>query len=167
MKVAKPAKVTKVKKVAKPARVTRAKIVAKPAEHPKYCVMIAAAIEALNEKKGSSRYAILKYIIANYKVGDNPTAINARVKAGLKAGVKATTLKQVKGTGASGYFKLRKKKAKKPAAEHLDTFPDYIVFLCNKKYQPDTVLVDIRQGMYNSNCVICDSNSRALFGLSS
>ena len=73
--VATPVKAVKAKKV--PAK-------AKPVEHPKYVVMVAAAITALKEKKGSSRAAILKYVIANYKVGDNPTAINARVKTALK-----------------------------------------------------------------------------------
>ena len=46
------------------------KKVAKPAEHPKYVDMAVAAIQALGEKKGSSRAAILKYIIANYKFRD-------------------------------------------------------------------------------------------------
>ena len=88
----------------------------KPAEHPKYAVMVSAAVAALKERGGSSRQAILKYIIANYKVGDNPTAVNARVKTALKAGVKAGSLKQSKGTGAAGSFKLgeKPKVAKKP-----------------------------------------------------
>ena len=102
-----PAKAPKVKKPAAPK---------KPAEHPKYAVMVAAAVGALKERGGSSRQAILKYIIANYKVGDNPTAVNARVKTALKAGVKAGSLKQSKGTGAAGSFKLgeKPKVAKKP-----------------------------------------------------
>ena len=84
-----------------------------PAAHPQYKVMVAAAIGALKERGGSSRQAILKYIIANYKVGDNPTAVNARVKTALKAGVKASLLKQAKGTGAAGSFKLGDKKVEK------------------------------------------------------
>ncbi|XP_005107059.1 histone H1-delta [Aplysia californica] len=94
-----------------------------PAAHPQYKVMVAAAISALKERGGSSRQAILKYIQANYKVGDNPTAINARLKTTLKAGVKGGTLKQSKGTGASGSFRLgdkkvaEKKPKKKPAAK--------------------------------------------------
>merc|ERR1712048_588066 len=88
----------------------------KPAEHPKYAVMVAAAITSLKERGGSSRQAILKYISANYKVGDNPTAVNARVKTALKAGVKSGAIKQAKGTGASGSFKLGEKpKAEKKA----------------------------------------------------
>ncbi|XP_076450187.1 histone H5-like [Babylonia areolata] len=104
------------KKAAKPRKP------AKPAEHPKYNVMIAAAITSLKERGGSSRQAILKYIMANYKVGVEATKINAHLKLALRAGVKAGTLKQAKGTGASGSFRLgekkvaaaKPKKAKKP-----------------------------------------------------
>ncbi|KAL8580543.1 hypothetical protein ACOMHN_057986 [Nucella lapillus] len=101
------------KKAAKPRKPT------KPADHPKYNVMIAAAVTSLKERGGSSRQAILKYVMANYKVGTEVTKINARVKTALKAGVKVGTLKQAKGTGASGSFRLGEKKveAKKPAAK--------------------------------------------------
>ena len=106
------------KKAAKPRKP------AKPADHPKYNAMIAAAIASLKERGGSSRQAVLKYIMANYKVGNEVAKINARVKTALKAGVKAGTLKQAKGTGASGSFRLgekkvaaaKPKKAKKPKA---------------------------------------------------
>ena len=37
--------------------------------------------------------AILKYIMANYGVGDNGTAFNTRVKTALKRGVKNGTHK--------------------------------------------------------------------------
>ena len=87
----------------------------KPAEHPKYSEMIAAAIVALKERTGSSRIAILKYIKANYKVGDNAATC---VKNALKKGVVAGALTQVKGVGSNGSFKVVKKtepkKAKKP-----------------------------------------------------
>merc|ERR1712032_376145 len=46
----------------------RAKKAAKPAAHPPYASMITAAIKGLKDKKGSSRQAILKYIVANNKV---------------------------------------------------------------------------------------------------
>lgn len=97
----------------------------KPAEHPKYSEMIAAAIAALKERKGSSRQAIAKYIKANYKVGDSA---DSHIKLALKRGVVAGLLKQVKGTGASGSFRLaekpkvpKKKPAKKPAAKKTAT----------------------------------------------
>ena len=104
-----PAPVQKAKKAAKPK---------KPASHPKYGEMIAAALGALKERTGSSRQAILKYITANYKCGDNLTAVNSHLKMALKAGVKSGALKQYKGTGASGSFKLGEtKKAAKKAAK--------------------------------------------------
>jgi histone H1/5 len=88
----------------------------KPAEHPKYIEMIVAAITALKERSGSSRQAILKYIQANYKVGDNP---GVHLKLALKRGVTGGVLTQPKGTGASGSFKVAKKaepaKKKTPA----------------------------------------------------
>ncbi|NP_001297416.1 histone H1.2 isoform X2 [Aplysia californica] len=84
-----------------------------PPAHPQYKIMVVAAISSLKERGGSSRQAILKYIIANYKVGDNPTAINARLKTALRAGVKAETLKQSKGTGAAGSFRLGEKSVEK------------------------------------------------------
>ena len=88
------------------------------ADHPSYREMIGEAIVALKERGGSSRQAILKYVMANYKVGSETTKINARVKTALKAGVKAGALKQAKGTGAAGSFKLGEKKAeKKPKAK--------------------------------------------------
>ena len=89
----------------------------KPAAHPKYIEMIEAAIGALKERSGSSRQAILKHVMANYKVQDGAST---HVKLALKRGVAGGALKQVKGTGASGSFKLAEKpKAakKKPAAK--------------------------------------------------
>merc|ERR1712141_103509 len=100
----------KAKKAAKPK---------KPAAHPKYSEMIAAAVGALKERGGSSRQAILKYILKNFKVGPNETSVNAHLKLALKAGVKKGALKQSKGTGASGSFKLgeKPKAVKKPKAK--------------------------------------------------
>jgi hypothetical protein len=40
----------------------------KPAAHPKYSEMVGKAIAALKERGGSSRQAILKYIMANFNV---------------------------------------------------------------------------------------------------
>ena len=89
----------------------------KPADHPKYIEMIVAAVNVLKQRNGSSRQAIVKYIRANYKVGDNA---EVHVKMALKRGVASGTLSQPKGTGASGSFKVIKKaepKKKKPAAK--------------------------------------------------
>lgn len=87
--------------------------------HPKYSEMIKAALKALNERSGSSRAAILKYVLANYSL--DPAQANQHLKLALKNGVKAKVLKQTKGSGASGSFKLNenatkvaKKKSSKP-----------------------------------------------------
>ena len=50
------------------AKVVKAKKVAKPAAHPTFKAMFLAAIPALKERGGSSRQAILKYVVANNKV---------------------------------------------------------------------------------------------------
>ena len=92
----------------------------KPADHPKYLDMISAAIQSLKERSGSSRQAIQKYVSANYKVGES---CGNHIKMALKRGVQSGTLVQVKGTGASGSFKIGKLKAdakpksKKPVAK--------------------------------------------------
>ncbi|CAC5361497.1 H1_5 [Mytilus coruscus] len=119
-----PAKSPKKKAAAKPK---------KPSAHPKYSEMIGKAIAALKERGGSSRQAILKYIMANFNVGKDAKSVNAHLKLALRAGVKNNSLKQSKGTGASGSFRIgeakqakkeaskgkesKKKAAKKPAGE--------------------------------------------------
>merc|ERR1711881_67277 len=97
----------KTKKVAKPKA---------PAAHPKYSVMIAAAITALKDRTSSSRQAILKYVCANYKV--DAAKAGQHLRMALKAGIKKGTLKMAKESGkGAGCFKLVKvekpKKAKK------------------------------------------------------
>jgi len=66
--------------------------------------MIKAALKALNERSGSSRAAILKYVLAHYTL--DPIQANQHLKVALKNGVKSKQLKQTKGNGASGSFKL-------------------------------------------------------------
>merc|ERR1719251_433094 len=93
-----------------------------PAAHPKYSVMIAAAIKALKDRTGSSRQAIAKYICANYKVDAAKAGVPLRLA--LKKGVAAGTLKMggAAGKKGAGCFKIgekakveKKKKPKKPA----------------------------------------------------
>lgn len=88
-------------------------------DHPSYAEMIRQALVALKERGGSSRQAILKYVVANFKVGADEHAVNTRLKAALRNGVKSETLKQSKGCGATGSFRLGaadSKKEKKAAA---------------------------------------------------
>ena len=98
----------KVKKATKPKA---------PAAHPKYSVMIAAAVAALKDRTGSSRQAILKYVCANYKVDAAKAGVHLRMA--LKRAVAAGDLKMAKATGkGAGSYKLGEKKiAKKPAAK--------------------------------------------------
>ena len=104
----------KAKKAAKPKA---------PAAHPKYSVMIAAAITALKSRTGSSRQAIIKYIVANYKV--DAAKAGVQVRLALKRGVAKGALKLAKESGkGAGCYKVVKvekpkkvKKAKKPAAK--------------------------------------------------
>ena len=107
------AAVPKAKKPAAPKKV---------AEHPTVAVMVNAAIVALKDRKGSSLAAIKKYIAANYKV--DIAKIAPFIRKYLKKAVIEGKILQVKGTGASGSFKVGKvekpkkvKKPKKPAAK--------------------------------------------------
>jgi len=72
--------------------------------HPKFSAMIKQAITHLNARNGASKAAILKYILANFKV--NSATANQHLKSALRAGTKNKSLKQTKGVGASGSFKL-------------------------------------------------------------
>merc|ERR1719210_2403595 len=87
----------KAKKAAKPKA---------PAAHPKYSVMIAAAIAALKDRTGSSRQAILKYVCANYKV--DAAKAGQHLRMALKAGIKKGSLKMAKesGKGAGQHLRL-------------------------------------------------------------
>ena len=90
----------------------------KPADHPKYSEMIQKALTSLKERGGSSRQAVLKYIVKNFNVGNDEHVVNQHLKMALRAGIKNESLKQSKGSGASGSFRLgaEAKKEKKPKA---------------------------------------------------
>jgi len=117
-KATKTAKVSKPKKAPKAPKSPRVKKAKTPSSHPTYGDMVRRAITELKDKKGSSRAGILKYILQHFKVGENVVQINAHLRQALKRGVTSGALKQVKGVGASGSFRLGDKavKAKKPAA---------------------------------------------------
>lgn len=94
--------------------VTPAKKAKKPAAkakstHPKYIDMVVTAIKTLGERSGSSRQAISKYIVENYKVGDS---VKSQLKMCLKRGVASGVLVHAKGQGASGSFKVAGKDSK-------------------------------------------------------
>jgi histone H1/5 len=98
---------------------TGSKAAKKPSDHPKYSEMVHQALGSLKERGGSSRQAILKYIMKNFKVGNDENVVNTHLKMSLRAGIKNASLKQSKGTGAAGSFRLGEeaKKPKKVAAK--------------------------------------------------
>ena len=105
------------------AEAPKVKKVKAPAAHPKYSVMIAAAITALKDRSGSSRQAILKHICANNKVDAAKAAVQIRLA--LKRGVAKGVLKMARESGkGAGSYKLvkvvkpkKEKKPKKPKAK--------------------------------------------------
>ncbi|XP_063588884.1 histone H1-beta, late embryonic-like [Penaeus indicus] len=78
---------------------------AKKPTHPKYSAMVRAAIEVMRERWGSSRQAIQKYILTTYSVKDEKKTYT-HIKIALRRGVDSGCLTQIRGSGASGSFKL-------------------------------------------------------------
>merc|ERR1711970_868996 len=90
----------------------KAKKASKPkaaAAHPPYASMVTAAIKKLGDKKGSSRQAILKYIVANNKV--DAAKAGKRVNLALKKLIAAKKVVAAAAAGkkGAGSFKLPKK----------------------------------------------------------
>merc|ERR1712002_817436 len=113
-----PAAASPVKKAAKPKA---------PAAHPTYKDMAVAAITGLKDRSGSSRQAILKYVMANYKVGTDASKVRRQLQLALKKAVAGGALKAAAPAGrkGAGSYRLgekpkaekKKKPAKKPAAK--------------------------------------------------
>ena len=119
---------------ASPKKAAKAKKPAAKPTHPPVAAMVTAAVTALKERKGSSLPAIKKYVAATYKV--DVAKLAPFIRRFLKKAVADGKLTQVKGSGASGSFKLAKaaapekkvkkvakkspkKAAKKPAAKKI------------------------------------------------
>merc|ERR1719370_491039 len=96
-------------------KVVKAKKPAVKPAHPPFAVMIAGAIKALKERGGSSRPAILKYILANNKIADAAKA-QVRAKLAIRKMIAAKKLVPVKGSFklAKEAPKPKKKVVKKP-----------------------------------------------------
>ena len=87
-----------------------------PAAHPPYATMIAAAIKGLGDKKGSSRQAILKYVVANNKVDAAKAAVRVRLALKKMIESKKVVAAAAAGKKGAGSFKLPAAE-KKPKAE--------------------------------------------------
>merc|ERR1712141_766561 len=106
-------------------KVAKVKKAAKPAAHPPYANMIVAAIKALKDKKGSSRQAILKYVVANNKVEADKAAVRVKLALRKMVAAKKVVAAAAAGKKGAGSFKLpakepkaaKPKAAKKPAAK--------------------------------------------------
>merc|ERR1711954_175831 len=95
--------------------------------HPPYANMIVAAIKALKDKKGSSRQAILKYVVANNKVDAAKAGVRVKLALRKMVAAKKVVAAAAAGKKGAGSFKLpakepaakkpKAKKAKKPAAK--------------------------------------------------
>ncbi len=99
----------------------------KLADHPKYSEMVRQALSTMKERGGSSRQAILKYIVKNFNVGGDEHVVNQHLKVALRSGVKDNSLKQSKGSGATGSFRLgAEAKKEKPTKDKKKAKPSSI-----------------------------------------
>lgn len=76
-----------------------------PGSHPPYINMVSSALVALREPNGSSRRKILKYIMANFDLGNDQKRVSIKLKLALRSGSKKGVLKQ-RGHSSNGAFKL-------------------------------------------------------------
>merc|ERR1719187_1450888 len=81
--------------------------------------MIVESLTKLKDRKGTSRQALLKYIMENYKVSKDVEKVRVPLKLALKKGIAVGTLKMARetGKGSSSYRVGEKPKVKKPAAK--------------------------------------------------
>lgn len=83
--------------------------------HPSYSQMIKEAITALKDRKGSSRVAILKYILERYQLGDNGKRVHSQLRLAIKRGIASGKFTVAKGAGVNGSFRLGAKTGSKSA----------------------------------------------------
>ena len=84
----------------------KAKKAAKPAAHPPYAAMIAAAIKGLGDKKGSSRQAILKYVMANNKFVADKAAVPVKLALRNLVASKRVVANAADGKKGAGSYQL-------------------------------------------------------------
>lgn len=65
-------------------------------QHPKYIDMIVETLVKLKDRKGTSRQALLKYIMENYKVNKDVEKVHVLLRLALPRGVAAGTLKMAR-----------------------------------------------------------------------
>lgn len=93
-------------------KVSRSKESEKP-DHPPYAEMVLAAINNLQEKRGTSLQAIKKYVATTYGIDSDSSKLY--IKKFLAKAVDEGKLTHTKGTGANGRYKLPSVPVKKSA----------------------------------------------------
>ena len=92
----------------------------KSADHPPYSTMVVDAIRGLADRKGSSRQAILKHVLANNKVDTAKAAVLVRKSLTRLVASNQIVAAATAGRKGAGSFRLspelKKAKAKKVAA---------------------------------------------------
>ena len=81
----------------------------KGSSHPTYINMITNALETLKARNGSSRQALLKFIMTTYNVGNDKRQVNKYLKIALRNGIKRGIWRHMRESrvhGASGSFLL-------------------------------------------------------------
>ena len=73
--------------------------------------MTCVACCLFEQGKAASRQALLKYILKNFKLGQDEKAVNTHLKLALKSGLEKGLLVQTTGKGATGSVKLSKNAA--------------------------------------------------------
>ena len=118
----------------------------KKAEHPTYFDMIAAALTSMKDRRGSSRQAVRKYILENYKVDSVKMTVPLRLslRNGLAKGKLCYARKSGKG---SRCYKLvpKEKEAKKPAMKKVKAATDKKKVADKKKVKAVEVTVAVEE----------------------
>ena len=92
----------------------------KPAAHQPYAAMITAAIKGLGDKKGSSRQAILKYVMANNKFVADKAAVPVKLALRKLVASKRVVANAADDKKGAGSYKLAD--AEKKALPHPSIF---------------------------------------------
>ncbi|KAI6208486.1 Histone H1-delta [Aphelenchoides besseyi] len=86
---------------------------------PNYLDMVVEAVVSLNKYKGSSRQAIVKYMMKNFSLSDNSKTVNGQVSKVILAALDDKILIQMSGTGAKGSYEVNAEYRKRLTAKGL------------------------------------------------
>jgi len=105
---------------AKPKKPRAKKSASAAASHPPFLQMIIEGIQSQHERKGSSRQALLKFVVSQHGLSEQ--AAKKPLNRALRAGVASGALKQTRANahGATGRFRIgdgKPAKARKPRAK--------------------------------------------------